>query len=388
MRDGHPLWVQDCVFYQILPDRFARSPRLQKPGNLEEWNSRPTHHGFKGGDLLGIVEHLNYLDELAVYGLYINPIFQATSNHRYNTHDYFQIDPLLGGQSAFDELLEQAHRRGMRVILDGVFNHTGRSFLKFADILENGQSSPWLDWFGIEGWPLSPYDTSQPANYRGWHNIRALPELNLENPEVREFIYQVGEYWLSQGIDGWRLDFPESIQVPGFWEEFRRRMKAANPEAALFGEVWRDPGPWLQAGLFDGVTNYIFAGAVLAFAAGERVQVELIRKPNPTRDYDPAPPLDAVQFGNRVEGLLHISPTSVHSTQLNLLDSHDTPRLFTMTGGDLPSVKLAFLFQMAYPGVPCIYYGDEIGLAGGPDPDCRRAFLWDEPETWDRDLLD
>jgi cyclomaltodextrinase len=383
-----PGWIKDAVFYQIFPDRFARSASVEKPSNLEPWDSPPTAQGYKGGDLVGIVERLDYLQELGINAIYLNPIFQATSSHRYNTHDYFQVDPILGGNKAFHILLEQLHRRGMRVILDGVFNHAGRGFLQFSDILENGSYSAWLDWFVIEGWPISAYDGNKPANYQSWHGRRELPALNLENPQVQEYIFQVAEHWIAQGIDGWRLDSPSSVQVPGFWEEFRRRVKQLNPDTYLVGEIWRDGTPWLQGDRFDGVTNYLFAETIIAFAAGNRVLPELIQKPNPKRDYYPFPALDAVQFGEKIESLLELYPSEITHAQLNLLNSHDTPRLLTLAQGDVASVKLATLFQMSYPGVPCIFYGDEIGLAGGPDPDCRRAFPWEDRERWNEELLD
>ena len=183
-----PSWVQDAVFYQIFPDRFARSERVPKPSGVRPWNAAPTRQGYHGGDLWGVVEHLDYLVELGITALYLNPIFQSACNHRYHTHDYEKVDPLLGGNPAFRVLMQEAHRRGVRVILDGVFNHASRGFFQFNDILENGPHSPWLDWFHIQGWPLAPYDGNRPANYAGWSNNRELPRFNTDNPRVREFI--------------------------------------------------------------------------------------------------------------------------------------------------------------------------------------------------------
>lgn len=153
-----PDWVKHAVFYQIFPDRFARSNRIAKPNNLQPWDSLPTPEGYKGGDLLGVVERLGYLQDLGITAIYFTPIFQSASNHRYHTHDYYQVDPMLGGNEAFHELLEACHRRGIRVVLDGVFNHASRGFFQFHDILENGPHSAYLDWFFVEGWPLNPYD--------------------------------------------------------------------------------------------------------------------------------------------------------------------------------------------------------------------------------------
>jgi glycosidase len=379
-----PDWVKHAVFYQIFPDRFAKSERVEKPNNLEPWDSPPTVEGYKGGDLLGVVEHLDHIQELGATAIYFTPIFQSAANHRYHTHDYYQVDPLLGGNAAFRVLLDEAHRRGLQVVLDGVFNHASRGFFQFNDILEHGPHSPWLDWFTVEGWPLSAYDGGKPANYVSWVGNRALPKLNTENPQVREFIMRVAEHWLRQGIDGWRLDVPFEIKTAGFWQEFRRRVKAINPDAYIVGEVWRDARQWLQGDQFDGVMNYLFAEAAIAFAAGPRVQPEQVQG----RSYDPIPPLNGIGYADRIDRLLGLYPWEIQLTQLNLLDSHDSARLITIAGGDTASVRLATLLLMTFPGAPSIYYGDEIGLPGAnDDPDTRRTMLWDRPETWDMQAL-
>ena len=162
-----PDWVRDAVFYQIFPDRFAKSTRVPKASNLQPWGAAPTGHGYQGGDLLGVVEHLDYLVDLGINAIYFNPIFRSGSNHRYHTHDYFQVDPMLGGNAALRELLDAAHARGIRVVLDGVFNHASRGFFQFHDILENGAESAYVDWFHIEDWPLRPYGGGK-ANYGAW----------------------------------------------------------------------------------------------------------------------------------------------------------------------------------------------------------------------------
>jgi cyclomaltodextrinase len=380
-----PNWVKHAVFYQIFPDRFAKSDTLTKPSNLQPWGSPPTVEGYKGGDLLGVVEHLDHIQALGATAIYFTPIFQSASNHRYHTHDYYQVDPLLGGNAAFRTMLDAAHRRGLKVVLDGVFNHASRGFFQFNDILENGPSSPWLDWFTIEGWPLSAYDGSKPANYVAWVGNRALPKLNTDNPQVREFIMQVAEYWLRQGIDGWRLDVPFEIKTAGFWQEFRRRVKAINPDAYIVGEIWHDSSEWLQGDQFDGVMNYLFAEAAIAFAAGARVLPDQVAG----RSYQPIPALTGLSYADRIDGLLKLYPWEIQLTQLNLLDSHDTARLISIAGGDRDSVRLATLLLMTFPGAPSIYYGDEIGLPGTNfDPDTRRTIAWDKPHTWDMQALE
>jgi glycosidase len=273
-----PEWVKHAVFYQIFPDRFAKSSQLEKPNNLEPWDSEPTAYGYKGGDLLGVIEHLDHIQELGVTAIYFCPIVQSASNHRYHTHDYYRVDPLLGGNEALDALLTECKRRGLRVVLDGVFNHASRGFFQFNDVLENGAVSPWLDWFSFTEHPANAYDLTRPPGYTAWIGKHPLPKFNTDNPQVREYIMRVGEYWMRKGIDGWRLDVPFEIKTPGFWQEFRQRIKAINPKAYIVGEVWWDSREWLQGDQFDGVMNYLFAGAAIAFSAGQRVRRETVEE--------------------------------------------------------------------------------------------------------------
>lgn len=381
-----PAWVKQAVFYQIFPDRFARTqtavdrPEMAVP--LEPWDAPPTLSGYKGGDLWGVIDQLAYLQELGITALYFTPIFQSASNHRYHTHDYYQVDPLLGGNEAFLAMLEAAHDKGIRVVLDGVFNHASRGFFYFNDILENGPQSPWVDWFKVEGWPLSAYDGSMPANYASWVNNRALPQFNHANPKVREYIMRIGEYWIRQGVDGWRLDVPHEVEEPGFWQEFRDRIKAVNPEAYIVGEIWTDARQWLDGTQFDGVMNYLFTGPTLAFTAGDRVVMDYVEIP----PYYPYPALDAAGYQAKMEHLLGLYPWEIQLAQLNLLSSHDVARTLSVVGEDLPSLELAVLLQMTFPGAPCVYYGDEVGLAGALDPDCRRTFP--PKDQWNQALLE
>jgi neopullulanase len=379
-----PDWVRDAIFYQIFPDRFARSERVQKPSNLEPWDSPPTTHGFKGGDLLGVVEHLDYLQDLGVTAIYFNPVFQSTANHRYHTHDYYQVDPILGGNDALRALLDEAHQRGMRVILDGVFNHASRGFFQFNHIVENGRQSPYLDWFIVNNHPLRPYHApSGQHGYVSWWDLPALPKLNVATPAVREFLWDVACHWIEFGIDGWRLDVPADIDDDDFWREFRRRVKAINPEAYIVGEIWGEARRWLQGNQFDAVMNYLFTRACLGFFVGDN----LLREEVARTGYHQIDVLDAGAFAGEVERLLGLYPQPATEVQFNLLGSHDTPRFTTLAQGDGSAYRLATLFQMTYPGAPSIYYGDEIGMDGRHDPGCRGGFPWDE-SCWDRDLLD
>jgi cyclomaltodextrinase len=409
-----PDWVRDAVFYQIFPDRFASSERVRKPGPMEPWEAPPTSRGFKGGDLLGIAEHLPYLAGLGVNALYLTPIFSSASNHRYHTYDYLEVDPLLGGDGALRELLDQAHARGIRVVLDGVFNHTGRGFWAFHHVLENGGGSPYRDWFhwspaALEGrrpfrpypWPTDPVDApDEPVpglpddergdesvrrlGYRAWWGLPALPKLNTDHPGVRAHIFEVAEHWLRFGIDGWRLDVPTEIRDDAFWQEFRRRCRAVNPECYIVGEIWHEAPDWLRGDRFDAVMNYPLAQAILGFVAQGHLDEDVVRRHH---EYGrTVRRRDGSAFGAELERLMGLYDRAVTEAQLNLLDSHDSPRFRTMAGTDRASYHLAVVLQATLPGAPCTYYGDEIGVEGDHDPDCRRAFPWDEAR-WDRDGL-
>jgi len=389
-----PAWVRDAVFYQIFPDRFAISSRVHKPGSMEPWDAPPTVHGFKGGDLLGVVEHLDYLDDLGVNAIYLNPVFSSASNHRYHTYDYLEVDPLLGGDAALRELLDAAHDRGMRVVLDGVFNHTGRGFWPFHHVLEAGVASPYRNWFHIDerlegGRPLLAYPPPGTPHsehgYTAWWGLPALPKLNTDEPEVREYLFGVAEHWLRFGIDGWRLDVPAEIDDEAFWQEFRRRCRAVRPDAYLVGELWRTAPDWLRGDRFDALMNYALGEAILGFAGGRHLDAATI-----TGHHEYAVglhPIDGPGFGARVEELGAMYDPDIVAVQLNLLGSHDTPRMRNVLGDDLDGVRLAILLQTTLPGAPCIYYGDEIGLAGGNDPASRGAFPWDGA-GWDHGLRD
>ena len=389
-----PDWVRDAAFYQIFPDRFAASERVPKPGSVEPWDTPPNTHGFKGGDLLGIVERLDYLEDLGINAIYMTPIFQSASNHRYHTYDYFKVDPLLGGDAALRELLDRAHEREIRVVLDGVFNHTGRGFWPFHHILEAGAASPYRDWFHLDPdvlaghrllTPYPPLDapTGFSLGYKAWWGLPALPKINTDHPDAREYLMSVAEHWLRFGIDGWRLDVPTEIDDPSFWAEFRRRCRAIRPDAYLVGEIWEVAPDWVGDDAFDALMDYPLGEAILGFVGGPSLDMGVVHAHHEYRRH--LRPLDGPAFASRLDELLGVYDPDVVAVQLNLIGSHDAPRALAVLGGDLAALRMATLLQCTLPGAPSIYYGDEIGLTGGNDPANRASFPWGE-DRWDSAL--
>jgi len=367
-----PYWVQDAIFYQIFPDRFANGDPSNDPPNVVPWGSQPTVWNFMGGDLRGVIQRFDYLLDLGVTAIYFNPIFLATSNHRYNIGDYYRIDPKLGDMADFHALLEVAHRNDVRVILDGVFNHCGRGFFAFNDVLDNGEHSPYRDWFHINGFPVDAYSPGDAKDFAAWWNFKSLPKFNTNNPAVRKYLFEVARYWIEQGADGWRLDVPNEIADDTFWAEFRHAVKSVNREAYLVGEIWEADPRWVGEGHFDGLMNYPVRAALLKLLQG-----------GDTAD----------DFAATVEGLLRRYPRENVYAMYVPLGSHDTERLMTLLEGDLAKARLAFAFLFAHPGAPAILYGDEIGMQGGKDPDCRGAFPWqrgngnEELRAWVKRLI-
>ena len=362
-----PGWVHELVIYQIFPDRFFNGNPDNDPPNVQRWGAKPTLWEFQGGDLEGVIRKLDYLQSLGINAIYLNPIFHASSVHRYNTFDYYRIDPKLGTMDDFHRLLDEAHARSMYVILDGVFNHCGRGFFAFVDVLENQEYSAYKDWFHIHNFPLDACGEGQAKHYDAWWSFKSLPKFNTDNPDVRTYLWDVGEYWIRQGADGWRLDVPNEIDDDAFWKTFRDRVKRANPEAFLIGEIWTADPRWIGPDHFDSLMNYPFRTAVI--------------------DHLALGTLSPSAFMDTLENLYGLYTLEENISHFLLLGSHDTERIRTVCDGRIDLVKLAQLIQFSYPGIPSIYYGDEIGLRGGKDPACRAGFPWDE-SIWDPSLQD
>jgi cyclomaltodextrinase len=375
-----PAWVADAVVYQVFPDRFRRSGRvpIQESLALQPWGSDPRLQGFHGGDLYGVIEALDHLQGMGVTCLYLTPVFSSAANHRYHAYDYLEIDPLLGGDRAFDALIHAVHGRGMRLILDGVFNHCGRGFWAFHHLLENGAVSPYRHWFHVHHWPLLPYPrVGETCGYSCWWNDPALPKFNHHHPAVQEYLLRVGRHWLERGIDGWRLDVPDEVPQP-FWQTFRRMVKAVNRDAWIVGEIWGDARPWLQGDQFDGVMNYRMGWSSLSWAAAGELASDFDHPLYPLR------PLGGQALLEIWQHTLSWYRPEVRRSQLNLLDSHDVPRALHSLRGDRAALKLALVLLFLQPGAPCVYYGTEAGLAGGPEPGCREGVPWGE--GWRQDL--
>ncbi len=356
-----PKWVRDAVFYQIFPDRFFNGDPSNDPPGTAAWDCAPSRENFLGGDLAGIRAKLGYLEQLGVGALYLTPFFKARTNHRYDTSDYLQIDPAAGTLDGWRALVRDAHRRGIRLILDAVFNHCGDGFWAFQDVIAHGAASPYADWFCIGSFPI----TVNPPSYQTCGGAAFLPKLNHANPAVREYLLGVARYWLEQAADGWRLDVPWKVPLD-FWRDFRCEVLNVNPDAYIVAEVWRGTEPWLRGDTVHGVMNYRLRAAILDYCALDHMDAE---------DFD----YELAQL--RAE---HGASAPYH---LTLLGSHDTPRILTVCGGDAERARLAAIFQFTYLGAPMIYYGDEIGMAGENDPLCRAGMIWDE-SAWNARLHD
>ncbi|MBD1380595.1 alpha-glycosidase [Metabacillus arenae] len=358
-----PEWVKDTIWYQIFPERFANGNKDNDPEGVLEWGTaKPSSSNFFGGDLKGVIDHLDYLCDLGISGIYFTPIFKAYSNHKYDTIDYMEIDPQFGDKKTFKRLVEECHKRGIKVMLDAVFNHSGYFFPPFQDVLKNQENSRYKNWFHIREFPIvtEPY-----PNYDTFAFAKSMPKLNTENHEVKEYLLEVGRYWVREfNIDGWRLDVANEIDHT-FWREFRKAVKEVKKDVYILGEIWHDSMPWLHGDQFDAVMNYPFTTGALQYFAKDEINAE--------------------EFSHIIQKVLQSYPKNVNEVAFNLLGSHDTPRILTIANGEKQKIKLLLAFQLSFIGTPCIYYGDEIGLTGDQDPECRKCMEWIEDKQ-DRDL--
>ena len=394
-------WYVNTIWYQIFPDRFYNGDKENDPtetetytkeGELEKlilsnwYDDNPNWKSKYGGDLIGIDQKLDYISDLGISGIWLNPIFKATSNHKYNTADYAKVDPAFGDRKILAKLVKDLHDRNIKIILDGVFNHSGYEFWAFQDIVQKGEESNYKDWYYIKSYPivkLWEQDKDHPANYSCWWGVNTLPQLNMDNEATRNYIIEVCKGWMKLGIDGWRLDVPNEIKNKLFWKEWSKAISEANPEAYTTGEIWDNPKDWIgENGVFTAVMNYHgFRVPVMLYFTGQKIKLS--------------------EFDKMLKERRAEFPHSVNCGLQNLLSSHDTARILSAiknkdkddhdkekanydkgsaSSEDIAKYKTIIAFQMTYVGAPMIYYGDEIGMTGGKDPDCRRPMKWDEKD--------
>lgn len=352
-----PDWAKDFVWYQIFPDRFA--------GEGDPAAFAPTRDNFFGGTLKGITGKIPYLKDLGVQGIYLNPIFQSPSNHRYDTVDYAKIDPLLGNEDDFRQLVESLHEAGLRIMLDGVFNHCAWNHPFWQDVLHKGESSPYYEWFYIEDAhalagskkeEFSPEIIKREHPFACFAFAANMPKWNTENELVMDYLIGRAERWTPDfGIDAWRLDVPDEISMR-FLREFKRRIRAVSDQIYIIGEIWQDAGLWLDNAVFDGAMDYPLYYAI--------------------RDFSMTGQDDLAALSRRIQRWVLSAPEEVHPYQWAFCSNHDIPRLLTECGGDAERTKLALFLTAVLGGNMGIYYGDELGMEGGDDPDNRRAMAW------------
>ncbi len=358
-RHTAPEWVKNAVVYQIFPERFFNGTG-DKPYITAGWRDEPTPKAFYGGDLEGIRQKLGYLQDLGVTCLYLTPVHPSISNHKYDVIDYYDVDAMFGGRDAFEALMRDCRARGMRVMLDGVFNHCSDRCPLFEDVRKRGRKSPYFDWFFIDG----DFPDADKRNYQTFASVEYMPRLNTGHPEVIEYFCEVGAYWIREfGVSGWRLDVCDELSDE-FLRAFRKAVKAADRDAVVIGEVWHESVHWLRGDMLDGVMNYGLTKACL--------------------DYLAFGTIDAAAFRDRLCRLIWRNSFTADDMMLNLLGSHDTDRLMSRVGGDVNRFEMAYAAAFFLPGMPCVYYGDEAGLTGGYDPGCRAGFPWDTYLTHSR----
>ena len=356
-----PDWVAETVWYQIFPERFANgNPKISPEGALT-WDSsiKPKTSDFFGGDLQGIIDHLDYLQDLGITGLYLCPIFESPSNHKYNTTDYFEIDRHFGDKETFRQLVDQAHQRGMKIMLDAVFNHIGDQSPQWQDVLKHGEDSIYKDWFHIQDFPVVKENlvNKRELSYHTFAFESYMPKLNTANPQVRDYLLSVATYWIEEfDIDAWRLDVANEVDHQ-FWRDFRKAVLAKKPDLYILGEVWHTSQPWLNGDEFHAVMNYPLSDSI--------------------KDYFLRGVKKSHQFIDEINSQSMYYRQQISEVMFNLLDSHDTERILATAKGDVQLVKSALACLFLQRGTPCFYYGTELELDGGPDPDCRRVMPWE-----------
>ncbi|QVI35483.1 alpha-glycosidase [Lacticaseibacillus chiayiensis] len=357
-----PDWVKTTVWYQIFPERFANGDPSNDPAGTKPWRpaDHPGREDFYGGDLQGVLDHLDDLQALGINGLYFCPIFTASSNHKYDTIDYLNVDPAFGDKALLAKLIHAAHQRGMRVMLDAVFNHMGYGSLQWQDVLRNGEKSRFASWFHLHQTPVTPFHNPLKGEGQPQYDTFAfeakMPKLNTANPEVQDYLLMVATYWIKIfDIDAWRLDVANEVDHH-FWKKFYQAVTAIKPDFYVLGEVWHRSQAWLNGDEFSGTMNYPFTQQVEDhFFKRRRTAAEMVAL---------------------LTDQLMLYRDQTNQVMLNMLDSHDTPRILTVAHGDEDLALQALAFTWMQTGSPCLYYGTEMGMSGGADPDNRKPMNW------------
>ncbi|WDV47366.1 alpha-glycosidase [Clostridiaceae bacterium M8S5] len=358
-----PEWVKDSIFYQIFPERFFNGDPSINPENIQKWGEKPNRNSFFGGDLRGIIKKIDYLYELGINAIYLTPVFKSTTNHKYNTIDYLEIDPNFGDIDTMKELVNKCHQKGIKVLFDAVFNHSGSEFPMFKDVIEKGRDSIYADWFHVSEFPV----TTNPLNYETFAFEPLMPKLNTENEEVIEYLLNVATYWIKEcDIDGWRLDVADEVDHK-FWRRFRDAVKKEKEDAYIVGEIWHDPYTWLRGDQFDATMNYPITKACTEYFAKNTINTQ--------------------GFKNLISNTIVKNTRQVNEVMFNLLDSHDTARFLTTCNEHTNKLMMAEGFLLTFTGTTSIYYGTEIGMVGENDPDCRRTMDWNK-DNWDLQLFE
>ena len=371
-----PSWVKDTIWYSIFPDRFYNHENKQE--NLTPWESTKDYQNnqFYGGNLKGIKEKLPYIKEMGFDGLYMTPIFLSPSAHKYDTIDYLEIDPSFGTKEDLKDLVDEAHKLGIKVMLDAVFNHTSVKHPFFLDVIKKGKDSLYYNAFYVKRTPISKTSTKRHGghvdfdlDYETFAFSPNMPKTNTEDKLMREHLLHVSRYWIEHfDIDGWRLDVSNEISHD-FWRDFRKVVKKTKEDAFILGENWDNSMPWLQGDQFDAVMNYEFMYPIWSYFGTNIQQASY----------------SGEDLKNAINQTIFSYPKNVITNMFNLVDSHDTARIAEICEGNTNLLKLVYLFQFSLPGAPSIYYGGEIGLRGKHDPDNRRCMIWDENRQ-DKDL--
>lgn len=344
-----PKWTKDAIVYNIFPDSFANGKREISSGKCG------SNSGL-GGSIRGIAENLDYIESMGFNCIYLNPVFTAESYHRYDTLDYYQIDPHMGTNDEFRSLVEKAHSMGIRVILDGVFNHVSSSHFMFRDVLRKGMESKYYSCFyQLPAHPQIP-DPGNYPEYTCFSYVSNMPKTNTADPFLRKYFCDVGTYWIREfDVDGWRLDVANELD-DGFLRAFRAAVKAAKPDALIVGEVWENAEHYLNGDMLDSAMNYDFRRYCRRFFAEDLVSAEI--------------------FDTNISTLLLRYRENALHAQLNLLDSHDVSRYLTVCRQSVDKMELSILLQMTFPGIPCVFYGDEKGISGLNENEYRQAMAW------------